>query len=133
MVSARTSIRLNSLFRSSIMVGNITSLTGRGLRDWLIQRVTALVIFVYIVVLGCFWFSHPHIHFMIWHDFFACTGMKILNSVMWLSMVLHAWIGLWTVSTDYLKCLTLRLTVQMLILLSLLSLFFWGILVFWGV
>lgn len=115
------------------MVGNITSLTGRGLRDWLIQRITAVVMGIYLIVLGYFWFSHPEISYDIWHDFFACTGIKVLNSVMWLCMILHAWIGLWTVTTDYLKALALRLTLQMLILFSLLGLFFWGILVFWGV
>lgn len=115
------------------MVGNITSLTGRGLRDWLIQRITALVIFVYLIVLGYFWFTHSEITYDLWHDFFACMGIKVLTSLMWLSMVMHAWIGLWTVTTDYLKSLALRLTIQMLILLSLFGLFFWGILVFWGV
>lgn len=115
------------------MVSNITSLTGRGLRDWFIQRITAVVIGIYVIVLGVFWLRHPEISYDVWHDFFACTTMKVLSSIVWLSMVFHAWIGLWTVTTDYLKCIWLRLTVQMLILASLFSLFFWGIFVFWGV
>lgn len=112
------------------MVNNITSLTGRGLRDWLIQRVTALAIFVYILVLAVFWFSHPNLTYTVWHDFFACTSIKILSIIAWLCLILHAWIGLWTVTTDYLKSLWLRLTIQLLIIFALLGLFFWGILVF---
>lgn len=115
------------------MVSNITSLTGRGLRDWLIQRISALVIGIYALVLGIFWLNHPDMDYETWRAFFACPWVKILNSIAWVSIILHAWIGLWTVTTDYLKSLWLRLTVQVLIMLSLSGLFFWGILVFWGV
>lgn len=115
------------------MVGNITSLTGHGLRDWLIQRVTAVVVFAYVVVLGIFWLKHPEISYDVWHDFFACTTIKVLNSVVWLSLLLHAWIGLWTITTDYLKCFGIRLTIQIAIILVLFGLFFWGMFVFWGV
>lgn len=115
------------------MVGNITSLTGHGLRDWLVQRISALILGLYVIVLATFWITHPEITFDAWHDLFSHTAMKVLSSIAWLSMVLHSWIGLWTVTTDYLKSTGLRLTLQMFILLGLLSLFFWGILVFWGV
>lgn len=115
------------------MISNATSLTGRGLRDWLIQRVTAVVIAAYVIVLAWFWCSHPEMSYEAWHDFFSCMGIKVLSSVAWLSLVLHAWIGLWTIMTDYIKSLWLRLTLQTLISLSLLGLLFWGIFVFWGV
>ncbi len=115
------------------MVGSVTSLTGNGLRDWLIQRVSAVVIAVYVIILAVFWFSHPQMSYETWHDFFACPGIKIFNTIVWLALVLHAWIGLWTVTTDYLKCVCLRLSIQILILLSLLGLFIWGLFVFWGV
>lgn len=115
------------------MVSNVTSLTGKGLRDWLIQRFTAIILGIYFITMVSFWFCHPHMDYDTWHTFFACPWIKILNIVAWLSLVLHAWIGLWTVTTDYLKCLRLRLTIQALIVLILLGLFFWGILVFSGV
>lgn len=115
------------------MVGNITSLTGNGLRDWLIQRVTAVIMLVYLIVIGVFLFQHPEMTYDDWTGFFACPWIRVINSIVWLSMITHAWIGLWTVTTDYLKSFALRLTVQMLIIISLLGLFFWGILVFWGV
>lgn len=115
------------------MVSNVTSLSGRGLRDWIVQRITAVFMGVYILVLAGFWVSHSEISFDTWSNFFSCPWIRILNSIMWLSLVLHAWIGLWTITTDYLKVLWLRLTIQMLVVFSLLGLFFWGILVFWGV
>lgn len=115
------------------MVNSVTSLTGRGLRDWLIQRVTALVMLVYAVVFLVFWCRHPEIDYRVWYEFFACRGIKVLNTLFWISLMLHAWIGLWTVTTDYLKALWLRLTVQIAIFLGLGGLFVWGMLIFWGV
>lgn len=115
------------------MVGNITSLTGNGLRDWLIQRVTAVIMLIYVIVVGVFLLQNPEITYENWVGFFVCPWIRVINSVVWISMIAHAWIGLWTVTTDYLKGFALRLTVQMLIIISLLGLFFWGILVFWGV
>jgi succinate dehydrogenase / fumarate reductase membrane anchor subunit len=115
------------------MVSNVTSLTGKGLRDWLIQRFTAIVLGIYAISMIAFWFSHTPMDYSSWHHFYACTWIKVLNLVVLLSLVLHAWIGLWTITTDYIKCTRLRLTIQALICLILLGLFFWGILVFCGV
>lgn len=115
------------------MISNVTSLTGKGLRDWLIQRLTAVVLGIYTITMAIFWFSHPSMDYATWHNFYACPWIKVLNLVAWLSLVLHAWIGLWTVTTDYIKCTRLRLTIQALICLILLGLFFWSVLVFFGV
>jgi len=115
------------------MVSNVTSLTGHGLRDWLIQRVSAVILAIYLAVLAGFLIKHPEISYEAWHGFFACTAIQVLSSLAWLSLVLHTWIGLWTVTTDYLKPLWLRLSLQMLIAAGLIGLFFWGILIFWRV
>ena len=115
------------------MVGNATSLTGKGLRDWLLQRLTAVVLLAYVIVLSVFWFRHPYMDYDTWHGFFSCIWIKIFSLVVWFSIFLHGWIGLWTVTTDYIKCYCLRLTLQALIFLTLLGMFFGSILVFCGV
>ena len=115
------------------MVSNVTSLTGKGLRDWLIQRFTAVVLGIYFSTMAVFWFCQSPMDYDTWHNFYACPWIKILNLVVLLSLVLHAWIGLWTITTDYIKCARLRITIQALICFILLGLFFWGVLVFCGV
>jgi len=50
---------------------------------------------------------------------------------LWL-LVLHAWIGIWTVTTDYLRQMGLRVTVQVLVALFLISQFIWGLMIIWG-
>lgn len=115
------------------MVTNVTSLTGNGLKDWLIQRITAIYFAGYGIFLIAFFLIHPDLNYEIWHALLACLYFKIATVMALAAFSLHAWIGLWTVTTDYLSCLALRLTVQVLIIGSLISQFTWGLLILWRV
>ena len=115
------------------MVSSVTSLTGNGLRDWLIQRVSAVVLGAYVIFLLAFIVGHPVINYEQWRSLFANPFMKISSVIMLLCLILHAWVGIWTVTTDYLKNTAIRLSVQMLVLLTLLASFVWGIAIFWGI
>lgn len=114
------------------MVTNVTSLTGNGLKDWLIQRVTA----VYFAVFSCFilgfLMTHPHLSYHDWYLLFHCKAFQVAGVLALITLTLHAWIGLWTVTTDYLKCTILRLSVQMLVLLVLLGQLISGFMIIWG-
>ena len=114
------------------MVGNVTSLTNNGLRDWLIQRVTALVLAAYTIFLLIFLVMHHDLDFSTWQELFASTFVRTFSLLALLSVLLHAWIGLWTISTDYLKCVYGRLSFQIITFLALLSFFIWGIEILWG-
>ena len=114
------------------MVTNITSLTGNGLKDWLIQRVSAVYLAAYSFFLLAFIISHPQLQFAQWHDLFHMQSVKIASLIALFMISLHAWIGIWTVTTDYLKCTSLRLSIQILVALLLLSQFVWGIMIVWG-
>lgn len=114
------------------MVTNITSLTGNGLKDWLIQRVSALYFAAYSLFLLGFIVMHPQLDYVQWHHLFHNPFVKIASLIALLMLSLHAWIGIWTVTTDYLKCTCLRLSIQILVVLLLLSQFVWGIMIVWG-
>lgn len=114
------------------MVTNITSLTGNGLKDWLIQRMTAVYLAGYVIFLGLFFLNHSPMNFTDWHGLFQAPMVKVATIGALLTLVLHAWIGLWTVTTDYIKCTVLRITVQMLILAALFGQFVWGLMIVWG-
>lgn len=114
------------------MVTNVTSLTGNGLKDWLIQRVTAVYFAVYSVFLLVFLITHPDLTYSQWHTLFQCRLFQIASVIGLLSLSLHAWIGIWTVTTDYMKCTAIRLSVQFLVVLWLLSQFIWGLMIVWG-
>jgi len=114
------------------MVNNVTSLTGNGLKDWLIQRVTAVYFAVYVFFLFGFLLLHPGLSFEQWHALFANHVFQIASAIALLALSLHAWIGIWTVTTDYIKCTALRISVQLVVVLWLLSQFIWGLMIVWG-
>jgi succinate dehydrogenase / fumarate reductase membrane anchor subunit len=58
--------------------------------------------------------------------------MKFASFAALLALVSHAWIGMWTVTTDYLKTAWFRLLVQLLIYITLLFYLVWGIQILWG-
>ena len=114
------------------MVNNVTSLTGNGLKDWLIQRVTAVYFAAYSFFIIGFLLLHPELGFAQWHALFSNIIVRIASLIALLALSLHACVGIWTVTTDYMKCTALRLSVQMLVVLWLLSQFIWGLMILWG-
>ncbi|MFN7096449.1 MAG: succinate dehydrogenase, hydrophobic membrane anchor protein, partial [Gammaproteobacteria bacterium] len=83
------------------MVRNATSYSSNGLRDWLVQRVSAVVLGVYFLFLLVVIISHPGIDYASWQGLFAQIWMKVFTLIVLLSLFAHAWIGVWTVLTDY--------------------------------
>ena len=114
------------------MVTNVTSLTGNGLKDWLIQRVTAVYFGAYVLFLAAFVLMHPHLAYFQWQALFACMWFKIATITAFFAFSFHAWIGIWTVTTDYLKCTILRLSVQMAVAAVLIAQVIWGVMIVWG-
>jgi succinate dehydrogenase / fumarate reductase membrane anchor subunit len=47
-----------------------------------------------------------------------------------LALVGHAWVGMWTVLTDYVKSNGLRFVLQSAMILAVLVYLFWGVMIF---
>ena len=114
------------------MLGNITSLSANGLKDWLIQRVSAVYLLVYTIILLGFCCMHPQLSYSQWHGLFHLIWFQIASMLALFMLLLHAWIGIWTISTDYIKPLALRLPLQIIIAIFLLGQFMWGLMIVWG-
>lgn len=114
------------------MVSNVTSLTGNGLKDWLIQRASAVYFLAYSLFLFSFLLLHPHLLYSDWLSLFRTTWFQVASVVALMMLSFHTWIGVWTVTTDYIKCTLIRVSLQMLIVLLLLGQFIWGIMIVWG-
>lgn len=115
------------------MVKIATSFGNSGLSDWLVQRISALILFVYTLVIVGFFIANPNFNYEQWVTFFHSTEMQIFSFLAILSFTAHAWIGIWTVVTDYIKCRVMRLSIQTLVILMLLGCLFWAIEIIWGV
>ncbi len=109
----------------------VTHSSHRGLRDWLVQRVSALLIGLYTIFILIYLLRNQPTYYAQWHALFHHLFMKIATFIVLLSVVWHAWIGLWTVFTDYVKNTAVRLTLEILVLLLLLAYLSWGFEILW--
>lgn len=111
----------------------VTHASHRGLRDWLVQRITALVIGVYTVFILAYLICKQPVDYSQWYALFHHTLMKVSTFIVLLSVVWHAWIGLWTVFTDYIKNAVVRLSLELLVAILLLGYLAWGFEILWAV
>lgn len=122
------------------MVTTVTSFGRSGLYDWLIQRVTAAVLTVYTVFLVAYILLHPDLTYDQWRLLFSQFWMRVFSLLALISIAAHAWIGLWSVLTDYITTRllgrwanVLRIGVQMLFGFVTVAYVVWGIEILWGV
>jgi succinate dehydrogenase / fumarate reductase membrane anchor subunit len=118
------------------MITTATSLGRTGLQDWLIQRLSAIVMVSYMLFMVVYLLLGKYVqglHYESWRFLFANPTMRLASLIMLLSLVAHAWVGLWMVSTDYIKSVILRLALQILVAIYLFSNLVWGITILWSV
>src|SRR5579871_2803668 len=107
------------------------SLGGTGLRDWMIQRYSAIYLALYtLFIVG--YVLQPHWTHADWQFLFSHHWMHIATLLALVSMALYAWIGIWIVVTDYVRPLFLRYLLLGLVFILLFSYFVWGIMILWG-
>lgn len=114
------------------MVKSVLGVNHSGLRDWLIQRISAVFMTVYFISLIFFLILHPDLAYYEWQGLFASTWVKVATLLCILLLLLHAWVGMWTVFTDYVTCSVLRLLLHTVVGLALVGFFFAALLILWG-
>ena len=115
------------------MVTNVLSYGRSGVADWVVQRFSALVLAAYTVVMVV-WLAvnGSDLTFAQWQGFIGQTWMRIFTLLTILALAGHAWIGLWTVATDYLKKGAVRVAFLGCVAISLFVYVVWGIGILWG-
>lgn len=114
------------------MVASITNYGRNGVYDHMVQRLTAVVIAVYTLFILGFVLANPDLQYQSWQGLFAQTWMKVFSLATLVSICAHAWIGMWTISTDYLKKTAVRFLFQVVCLGANFVYLVWGILILWG-
>ena len=103
-----------------------------GWLDWLAQRVTAVIMAVYtLLVLGIVLY-HGGIDFAVWQALFSGTAFRVATFVFALSLFWHAWIGARDIWMDYIKPTALRLALEVLTVLTLVAYAAWIAMILWG-
>jgi len=102
-----------------------------GLRDWLAQRVTAVLMALFTVVLLVQVLMPGELGYDRWAGIFSHQWMRVLTFVVILSLTYHAWVGMRDIWMDYVKPVGLRLCLQVFTLVWLLGCAGWAIQVLW--
>jgi len=85
------------------MVTNVTSLTRSGLADFVVQRVTAVIIGLYALCVLGFFLVTPGVGHGQLVGYLGSTSMQLFSTLAVLATAAHAWIGMWTIGTDYIQ------------------------------
>ena len=115
------------------MVTNAATLGRSGVHDFILLRASAIVLALYSVFMMCFFICTPEVTYEAWSGLFANIGMKIFTILAVFAVLIHAWIGIWQVLTDYVKNAKLRGLLQFLFTITLFVYVAAVLLTVWGV
>ena len=121
------------------MVTSVLSLSRSGLADFVLQRVSAVVLALYVgCVVGWFIVNDGVTHAQL-VDYFGSMSMRLFSTLALLATVAHGWVGMWTIGTDYVRphyfgryATPFRFLYQCGMALALFVYSFWGLAIVWA-
>ena len=93
-----------------------------GLKDWIVQRITAVIMLAYTILLVLFLLAMPA-GYEGWKTLFSMTWVKVLTQTTLLALFMHAWVGIRDLWMDYIKPVGVRITLHSLTAVWLVSCF----------
>jgi succinate dehydrogenase / fumarate reductase membrane anchor subunit len=102
-----------------------------GLRDWLAQRVTALLMALFTLALIVQVLLPGEMGYDKWAGIFSRQWMKVLTFVVVVALLYHVWVGMRDVWMDYVKPVALKLALQVFTIVWLVGCAGWAIQVLW--
>ena len=102
-----------------------------GFRDWLSQRVTAVLMALFTLALLLQVIFGGPIGYDSWSGIFSRQWMKVLTFVVIVALIWHAWVGMREIWMDYIKPVWLRLSLQVFTLVWLVGCAGWAVQVLW--
>jgi succinate dehydrogenase / fumarate reductase membrane anchor subunit len=96
-----------------------------GLRAWLVQRISAVYMLLFIAYLLAHFVVDPPRSYLAWRGWVTGDGVSIAAGVFFAALLLHAWIGLRDVTLDYVHPVAVRLLVLAVVGGGLLALAAW--------
>jgi len=103
-----------------------------GVGDWLLQRLTALVMAIYTVAIAaCLLIQAPQ-GYGGWKELFSGAFMRLGTTLFFAALAYHAWVVMRDILMDYLKATSLRLTAQVVVGVALAFYVVWAAAILWG-
>jgi succinate dehydrogenase / fumarate reductase membrane anchor subunit len=102
-----------------------------GVRDWLAQRVTAVVMLVYTMLVLMALVMLPKFDYWSWKALWQLPLMRYATVLFVIALLFHAWIGVRNIFMDYIKDAGVRLTLYVVVILALIAYGAWAIQILW--
>lgn len=104
-----------------------------GLRDWALQRMTAVLMVLYTILFLFFLLGMMGADdYTEWQAFFGKTWVKVFTQTTFIALFLHAWVGIRDLWMDYIKPFYLRLFLQSATIIWLVACTVYSFYVIWG-
>lgn len=113
------------------MVNRILVGAHYGLGDWLLQRLTAVVMAFYTIIMGGMVLFGNVLTQDRWKAFLSGSCIRFLTFIFILSLCFHAWVGVRDIWMDYVKCAGQRLVLHTLTALMLIGCAGWASQILW--
>ena len=104
-----------------------------GMRAWLLQRLSAVYLALWIVGFVVLYFISPPDSFQAWRALFAHPVMNIATLLFFVALMVHAWVGIRDVLIDYVHPTLLRFVLLNALMFALISMGLWVSLVLFSV
>jgi succinate dehydrogenase / fumarate reductase membrane anchor subunit len=114
------------------MVNRVVVGAHYGLRDWLMQRITAVLMAAYFVSMALFLLLQTGIDYDVWTALFSSQPVRAFTLLFLLSLFYHAWVGIRDIVMDYVNSAAVRLVIHVLVILALLLYAIWSVQILWG-
>ena len=99
----------------------------QGLRPWIIQRITAVYIAVFVIYFGISIFSIESVTAQVWHEWVRSPVNTIALGLFLIASLWHAWVGVRDIILDYFPNVVARLFALALVAAILLGSLLWGL------
>ena len=104
-----------------------------GTRDWLAQRVTAVIMVMYTVFIVGTIVSLPRMDYPQWAALWSLPIVRYATLFFVISVLYHAWVGIRNVLMDYVQHLPTRLVLHVAVILSLIAYGMWSVQIIWRI
>jgi|KBSMisStaDraftv2_1062788.scaffolds.fasta_scaffold518407_2 succinate dehydrogenase / fumarate reductase membrane anchor subunit len=104
-----------------------------GTGDWLLQRLTAVVMAAYTILVLVGIVMHRSLGgYAGWKAAFSTTWLRVATMLFVASLLYHAWVGMRDILMDYIKPTAVRLTAEFAVAFVLLFYLVWTASILWG-
>ena len=106
---------------------------GYGMRDWLMQRISAVVMIVFTLVIIVSCLLSKTTGYAWWAGLMAQPLMQAMAMVTFIALAWHAWVGMRDIWMDYVKHAGLRLALHVLTIVWMLGCLTYAIRALWRI